>query len=201
MWLQKRPRDLETKFQKDHALRRFHELCTEIQQRTKDCLSSAEPAELPTGGLEPQWERLLEQRERYAAFHGELASGPFRPRVDEERAVFRGDSADRRHSHAFLMRQPSPPFIPEASEELGPEIPRSSPSAVDDHNRPMYSRMRPPDTKESASSSKNSSILSLEEGGSSRMRSNTGSREGSTRARLFKDFVSGTTRRKIREGV
>lgn len=201
LWLQKCPEGLDAKLKKDTALHKFHGLCTKVQQRTKDCLISAEAAELPTGGLEPQWERLLEQRERYATLQGDLGRRPHHPGVNAERGMFGKDPAARRHSHGFLKRQPSPPSISQASEEWRPDTSRSSPSVIGEHIRPVYTRVRPDETRESAPSSKNSSTLSLEEGESSRTRSNTGGRDGSSKNRLFKDFVSSSARRKKWESV
>lgn len=200
MWIQKSPDRLDARFEKDHALRRFHELCIEIQQRTKDCLSSAEPAELPTGGLEPQWERLLEERERYATFLEESASRPLSPAVDAVPGTSRTDPVVKRQSNSLLMRPMSPPMMPQFSDEQEPDTPRSSASIRGDQNRPPYPRARPKETRERASSSKNSSTLSLEAARSSRVRSNTGSRDGNPKNR-FKDFVSGSARRRMREGV
>jgi hypothetical protein len=202
MWLQKCPDHLDARFEKDNALRKFHELCIEIQQRTKDCLNSAESAERPTGGLEPEWERLLEERERYATFDKEWESRPLSPAAaDVVPGISRTDPAAKRHSNGFLTRPLSPPSKTRVSSEREPDTRRSSISIAGDQTRPLYSRARPGDTRESASSSKNSSALSLEVVESSRLRSNTGTRDGSSKNRFFKDFVSGPARRRMREGV
>jgi hypothetical protein len=201
VWLQKCPDDLDARFEKDNALRKFHELCIEIQQRTKDCLNSAESAERPTGGLEPEWERLLEERERYATFDKEWESRPLSPAANVIPGISRTDPAAKRHSNGFLMRSLSPPSKTQLSSEREPDTRRSSTSIGGDQTRPVYSRARPSDTRESASSSKNSSTLSLEVVESSRLRSNTGARDGPSKNRFLKDFVSGPARRRMREGV
>lgn len=197
LWLQKCPTGLEARPENDHALRRFHELCIEIQQRTKDCLSSAEPAELPTGGLEPQWERLLEEQEIYAPFDEEETHYPA---VEALPAMPRTDLSAKRQSNGLFTRPLSPPTMPQLNNEQQLDTPGSTASILAGQARPVCSRTRPKETQESASSSKNSSTLSLEAVEGSRLRSNTGSREGSSKHR-FKDFVSGSARRRMREGI
>ena len=199
LWLQKSPSNLHTKVEKDNALHRFHELCTEIQQRTIDCLSSAEPAERPSGGLEPQWERLLEERERYAA-SDEGTSPPVLPADDARPGICRMEPVAKHTAKGLFVRPPTPPPMPRVSNERQPDTPWTSASAVGYQNRPIDSRTRPKETRESASSSKNSSTRSVEAVESSRSRSNTGNRDGSSKHR-FKDFVSGSARRRMREGV
>lgn len=199
LWLQKHPHSLHAKVEKDRALRRFHELCTEIQQRTKDCLSSAEPAELPTGGLEPLWERMLEERERFVTSQ-ESTSRPILPVVDAVPGTSRTDPASKYQSNGFFMRSLSSPLVPQVSDEHETGTSRRPASIIGDQNRPVYAGMWPKETTESASSSKNSSTLSFEADESSRIRSNTGSRDGSSKSR-FKDFVSGPARRRMQEGV
>jgi hypothetical protein len=200
LWLRKRPNNIDAKFEKDHALRRFHELCNEIQNRTDDCLNSAESAERPTGSLEAEWERLLEEREIYTPFHEELASRPLSPADARASEVFRTYPAAKRQSNSLAFRPLSPSSLPQANSERELDALLSSASTAGDHNRTGYSRARPLETRESASSSKNSSTLSLEPTESSRVRSNTGGREGASKSR-FKEFVSGSARRRMREGV
>jgi hypothetical protein len=200
LWLQKHPNNLDAKFEKDHALRRFHELCLEIQQRTTDCLSNAEPAERPSGGLEPQWERLLEERERIASFGDESTSPPLSPVDDGVPGISRTDTTARRMSNGFFMPPLPHQSMSQVSNDQEPGTPRSSTSIRADQNRPMYPRTIPKETRESASSSMNSSTLSLEAGENSRLRSNTANRDGSSKNR-FKGLVSGSARRRLREGV
>ena len=200
LWLQKRPQNLDAKFEKDHALRRFHELCIEIQQRATDCLSSAEPAERPSGGLEPQWERLLEERERIAAFGEESTSPPLSPIEDGVPGISRTNATPRRASNGFFMPPLTPPLVNQVSNERESGTPRSSTSMRVDQNRPIYPRTLSKETKESASSSVNSSTLSLEVREVPRLRSNTANKDGSSKNR-FKGLVSGSARRRLREGA
>jgi hypothetical protein len=200
LWLQKCPGGLDAKFEKDPALRKFHELCTEIQKRTKDCLSMAEPAERPSGGLEPQWERLLEERERDAMFDTEASGRPLSPAVDAVPGISRGDLANRRTSNGLFPRPLSPPSMPPMSNEWEPGTPRSSASTVEDQARSVHSGIRPKEPRGSASSSRNSSTLSLEAVEGSRVRSNPSTRNGASKSR-FKDFVGGSARRRMRDGV
>lgn len=197
LWLQKRPNNIDAKLEKDHALRKFHELCTEIRQRTQDCLNSAESAERPTGGWEPEWERLLEERELHSTFHGKLASRPLSPPGRAIVGVSRTDLAAKRHSNGPLLRTASSPSTTHIRNEQEPDTPRSSASTIGEQNRPTPFRPRPKETIESTSSSKNSSTVSLEVGESSRVRSNTASRDASKHR--FKEFVSGSARRRMRE--
>lgn len=201
LWLQKRPNNVDAKFDKDHALRRFHQLCVEIQQQTKDCLNSAEPAERPTEGLELQWEQLLLERERSATFHEESNSRPGTRAGDEDAGVSRTDIATKRQSNGFFMQPATPLSIPQVSERRETDLPRSAASFIGDHVWSGYTRTEAKENNVgSAASSKNSSSLSLEVGESSRVRSNTISRDGSSKNR-FKDLVSGSARRRMREGA
>lgn len=200
LWLQKRPDNLDAKMEKDHTLRKFHELCVQIQRRTKDCLSKAEPAERPSGGLELEWQRLLVERERYGTFEDDLVSPTFLPASDVVSTSSRTDSASRRTSASLFMRPLTPPIVPRANHEREPDRPQGPTPVLAEHTRPAYSGTRTGESRKSASSSKNSSSLSLETAESSRLRSNTGSRDGSSKNR-FKDFVSASARRRMREGV
>ena len=201
LWLQKCPSNLEAKLEKDHALRRFHQLCVEIQRQTKDCLNSAEAAERPTEGLELQWEQLLLERERSATFYEETTSRPGTPTADAAPGLSRPDTVTKRHSNGIFMRPITPPSIPHVSEKREAEPPRNPASFIGDHVWSGYARTEPKENKVgSAASSKNSSTLSLEVGESSRVRSNTVSRDGSSKNR-FKDLVSGSARRRMREGA
>ena len=200
LWLQKCPVELEARLQKDIALRRFHELCVEIQQQTKDCLSSAEAAERPGGDFEAEWERLLEERERSITFYDEPGSPALSPTVEAEASFSYADPVTKRHSNGFFMSPPSPPSLPPGNSEWPPERPRSSTSFRGDQSRPNIFRNRASETKASAASSKNSSTLSFDATETPRARSNTASKDSSSKNR-FKDFVSGSARRKMREGV
>jgi hypothetical protein len=45
----------------DGDLLRFHNICVSLNDRTKDCLNRAEPAERPSSTLSVKWEELVEQ--------------------------------------------------------------------------------------------------------------------------------------------
>ena len=45
----------------DGDLLRFHNICLSLNERTKDCLNRAEPAERPSSSLSVKWEELVEQ--------------------------------------------------------------------------------------------------------------------------------------------
>lgn len=197
LWLRQRPADVEARRQKDPALRRFHELCVEIQQRSKDCLSSAEPAERPSGGLEPQWKRLLEERERADTFYETTTSRPISLAGDVVPGISHDDALPKRLSNSFVAQPLSPPI---AAQDEGPgrlDTPRSPPSMGGDQSRPAWSataRMI-----DANPSSENSSTFSLEGTKNSRIRSNTGNRDGSSKHR-FKDLMGGgSARRRTRE--
>jgi hypothetical protein len=200
LWLQKCPDDLDAKLKKDPALSRFHDLCIELQQRTKDCLSSAEPAERPTGGLEWQWERLLEERERSATFYDESTSRPVTPASEAVPGISHSEPAAKRYSNGHFWRPLSPPSMPQISDHQEVDPPRNVASVTGEQSRPIYSKSRPNETRGSATSSKNSSTLSFEAAEGSRARSSTLVRDGSSKSR-FKDLVSGSARRRMREGV
>ena len=198
LWLEKFPDHLDAKLERDPALRRFHQLCIGIQQQTKDCLNSAEPAERPTEELEFRWEQLLLERERPATFYEESGSRPGTPSANAASIIPRLETAIKRQSNGFFMQPFTPPSVSHFKDEREMDTPQRPASIIGDPNRSLYSQSRPKEKIGSAASSRNSSTPSFEAAESSRIRSNTVSRDGSSKNR-FKDLVSGSARRRMRE--
>jgi len=71
----------------DGDILRFHELCVDLQERTKQCLAKAEQAERPSSRLSLKWEELLEQLEDYSPTLAHKPSFSLFPRQSNYRPV------------------------------------------------------------------------------------------------------------------
>jgi hypothetical protein len=200
LWLRKCPSDIEAKLDKDPALRRFHELCKGIRQRTQNCLESAEAAERPSGELEPQWKRLLEERERSATDYRSAISQPLSPVEDIVPGISDIPIPDRRDSKTSRPQSLSPPSMNRSDNLWQSGALQGSTSSVIDQSRAARSPpTRTIDTQEGhLSSSQNLSTAYLDGTDYPRMRTTAGSRDGPAKSRI-KDFVSGSSRRRAKE--
>lgn len=193
LWLSKLPSNLETRLEKDATLRAFHEQCVELQQRTKDCLNHAEPAERPSEGLEFQWERLLEERERVAALEDEVLGRAISTDAPVEyNAQHRETLNARRRSNGLFISPRSRHVTKESDDGQDIETPMSSASlAGDQPDQRKYSQSAPRETLLSTTSSVNSSSVSLDVDEITQFRPSPQGREVPVRNRLVRDFVSG----------
>jgi hypothetical protein len=148
-------------------LLKFHTLCLELSQKTKDCLNKAEQAERPTENLEPKWEELVEQMERSSTFYDDAASKPTTPSADSMITALPNASnapTPKRQSIGYFAR-PTPPAPPSAQEYEDEETSTSSASATWDQSRLPFSpsaQAKKAAANESTNSSKNSSQYSLD---------------------------------------
>lgn len=61
LWLENTQKSASDIQATDGDLLRFHNICVSLNERTKDCLNRAEPAERPSSSLSVKWEELVEQ--------------------------------------------------------------------------------------------------------------------------------------------
>jgi len=61
LWLDHTKNSAHEILASDGDLLRFHNICVSLNERTKDCLNRAEPAERPSSSLSVKWEELVEQ--------------------------------------------------------------------------------------------------------------------------------------------
>jgi hypothetical protein len=194
LWLEVAPERLAALPEVEPAVAKFHELALALQQRTKDCLSKAEQAERPNGNHEVKWEELVELMDRSVTFYDESSSKPTTPATEIPLAGPANLSASHRNSIGYFT--PRPP-IPRRSTDTGgdgdEDTPPSSSSATWEQSRlPFAMSMSKSETRESTSSSKNSSTYSLDFSESAKGRQ---SRETSSSKYRLLDFVGGPRRK------
>lgn len=188
MWLAVAPSDLSDIPDLDDNVTKFHELCHQIQQRTKDCLNRAEQAERPSGNLEDKWEELVEQMEKSGTFYEESPSQANTPAIESTMASAAAAAGNNRNSIGYFASRPALPHRStdvsshrdyaeeeeEDDDEEEPPLPSSSSSATWEQGqqgqqgraqRPHLSSFhasRYPETRGSIDSSHNSSTYSLD---------------------------------------
>ncbi|KAI9813283.1 MAG: hypothetical protein M1827_004225 [Pycnora praestabilis] len=198
----------------------FHELCIDLQQRTKDCLTKAEQAEKPSSHLSLKWEELVEQLE-----NSQITPNATSTKQNHTESTPKTYAPANRASLFFAANNAST-TVPSSSSANGtsPTTPPGSSSgtvATDRirHHHQQQQRIYP-DTEEESNLSKSSSLYSLTlndlgdlsqqlgsqslahsqgQGQSQAMGGGTPSRDGSgSNKHKFSDFVGGF-RRKGRE--
>ncbi|EEP80624.1 conserved hypothetical protein [Uncinocarpus reesii 1704] len=196
LWLESAPLNLTSMPDVDENVIQFHNLCLQVQQRTKDCLNRAEQAERPNGNLEVKWEELVEQFERSSTFYDESSSKANTPSIETAMSNVAAMSGNNRNSIGYFSR---PPFqhrntdTSNGSDEADYETRSSAPSATWDPGRPKF--MTPKySERESVDSPHNSSTYSLEYPDQQKGRQSSITKESSAKYRLF-DLV-GNSRRK-----
>lgn len=202
VWLEVVSNRLSELEEVDSALARFHQLALHLQERTKECLSRAEQAERPNGSLEIKWEQLVDSMERAVTFYDESSSKPTTPAGETAKTSSTSAAGSNRNSIGYFASRPA---MPRRSTDYAPDhdddTPPSSASANWDNNRVPFAIPRWNDTRESTTSSKNSSTYSLEhQESSSKVRRSSITKESSTSGKhRFFDFVPATSRRKAKE--
>lgn len=197
IWLEIAPERLAELEEIDPAVSKFHEMAVRLHQRTKECLSRAEQAERPNGGLEVKWEELVDAMERSVTFY-EDSSKPTSPATEAAIAGSTSLTGSHRNSIGYFASRPSLPrrstdYAPEADDDTPP----SSSSATWDQSRVPFSIPRWADPRDSTGSSKNSSTYSLEYPEPSKSRRSSITRETTSKYRFF-DFVP-PSRRKAKD--
>ncbi|KAE8144518.1 hypothetical protein BDV25DRAFT_166657 [Aspergillus avenaceus] len=198
IWLEIAPDRLPDTGDIDPAVRKFHEMALHLDRRTRECLSKAEQAERPSGDLEVKWEELVDSMERSATFYEE-SSKPTTPATETAIAGSASVTASHRNSIGYFASRPSlPRRSTDYAADADDETPPSSSSATWDQSRVPFSIPRWSDTRDSTSSSKNSSTYSLEYPDSSRPRRSSITRETTSKYRFF-DFVPAPSRRRAKD--
>ena len=161
----------------ESPLTQFNTLCTELKARSKERLSSAELAEKPDGKLESKWQQILSEQQK-------------RRNVFEQQFVSSSNDTE-----LTALPQPADASYPEPRVEVGDDTAPSSAASARDRRIPLSHRQG--EINKALTNSTNSSTASfevLEE----RSRALPGSRDGSTKNRLF-DLMSSSGRRKGRD--
>ena len=152
-------------------LLKFHHICQELYQRTRDCLNKAEQAERPSDNLETKWEELVENMGKKTFYDDSSSTQVTTPSVDpvaEPIASASATSSKRNSLNSFTFRRTSPAVQPRpgpsetAVEDPDEETPPSSASATWDDQRAIPYRRKHSETGEGASTSVNSSQLSFD---------------------------------------
>lgn len=197
LWLDTAPADFSEVREVDQNVLKFHALCLENQQRTKDCLNRAEQAERPNGTLEFKWEELVGQIEKSGTFYEEGSSKANTPSVETAMTGAAAAAGSNRNSIGYFTR---PPFVHRSTDaSLHNDDPEEeAQQAWEPPPRPIFSQPRyNNEPRESVDSSHNSSTYSLEANEPSRGRKVSISRDHSAKHRFF-DFVT-SSRRKVKE--
>lgn len=197
LWLEVAPDRLGDLSECDPNLLAFHNLCLELRQRTKDCLSKAEQAERPSGNLEMKWEELVEQIEKSNTFYDDSSSKPNTPSAETTMMGAAAAVGGNRNSIGYFSRPPLPHRTTDIGQDADDETPPSSASAIVEHGKLPFRYAEPLD---STSNSKNSSVYSLDQSDGGKSRQANASRDISGKHRIL-DFVGASqSRRKAREG-
>ena len=200
LWQQNAPQDLQGKLESDSAFCSFYDLCHRLDQATRDCLTNAEPAEKPAAGGDPRWERLMQEQETVTTFYEDSGSVPATPVAEVMPDVFasagpakrgsvnlslkRGSSHDRIEP-VQAMELESPTSAVSSPADYGWQPPPPQPQATTGSGRMRPSDMSPPRPQD------------LTEPGP--IYESMGERGTPSKSRLFRDFVSGSTRRRPRD--
>lgn len=84
LWLENTTKSAPDIQASDGDLLRFHNICVSLNERTKDCLNRAEPAERPSSSLSVKWEELVEQLQGTSFEAGRGAATRNRGSIKEE---------------------------------------------------------------------------------------------------------------------
>ena len=130
LWIAHHPAHVAEAEEHNNNLRSFHNLCFQLQQRTRECLNQAEQAERPSGGLEPKWERLLEERLKTATIFNETTSKPGILQKDLSNHRHSQDTASVRWSNGYSPHTDNSQGIPDISSTREARTPTSTASAT-----------------------------------------------------------------------
>lgn len=160
----------------DENVKAFHEICMTLQDRTQECLDTAEQAGRPEQGLQPKWERLLAEqpsmlnvREPYE----EVAS----PIEDDEVTALPQTQMRHVSSRSVSGGNGYFPLIPtvQRSPVLGDKDSMSDRGPTNDQRAKL---------RGTATASNNSSTISFDGPDEQHTRSAPSSRDGTGRARF-----------------
>ncbi|KAF3490507.1 GTPase activating protein [Arthroderma uncinatum] len=199
VWLQAAPSGLTEIPDMDVNILKFHSLCIELENRTKESLNKAEQAEQPSGNLEVKWEELVEQIEKSGTFYEESSSKANTPSKESTiTSVSSTTAGNNRNSIGYFPRTPYLKSTEASiSDDADDDTPSSATSAPWEQNRPTFTQPKYyADSRKSTESLHNSSTVSLTQSETPKNRQSGMSRD-SGKYRLF-EFVD-RTRRKGKE--
>ena len=172
LWMAHAPANLAEEPELDQTVKEFHNICTELQARTKENLLGAEQAEKPDKKLEPKWQQVLKEQQQklQPMYSGQFTAAPAN---DPE-----------------LTALPQPIDEVVGSSTGGELISIPATPAWNGRSTSNHNNIR---TLTDSTNSSSASIDAVDDG---RIRI-TSSRDGSTKNRLF-DLMSSSGRRKGR---
>lgn len=199
VWLQAAPSGLTEIPDMDVNILKFHSLCIELENRTKESLSKAEQAEQPSGNLEVKWEEIAEQVEKSGTFYDESSSKANTP--SKESAITNVNSTSASNNRNSIGYFPRTPYLKSTeasiSDDPDDDTPSSATSAPWEQGRPTFTQPKYyADSRKSTESLQNPSTVSLTQTETPKNRQSGMSRD-SGKYRLF-EFVD-RTRRKGKE--
>jgi hypothetical protein len=172
----------------DENLRAFNSYCVELARRSKDCLKAAEQAERPDQKSEPAWQRLLTDQQKSIAANNVFEESLVRSHADADITAL-PQTADAVVETEYKHTEMSP-----GGE--GDNTPSSSASLAWDRRIPFPHRSAEARAMTNSTNSSSDAVDATEE---ARSRPLPGSRDGSTKNRLF-DLMSSSSRRKGKAG-
>ncbi|KAM5445325.1 GTPase activating factor [Microsporum canis] len=199
VWLQAAPSGLTEIPDMDVNILKFHSLCIELENRTKESLNKAEQAEQPSGNLEVKWEEIAEQVEKSGTFYDESSSKANTP--SKESAITNVNSTSASNNRNSIGYFPRTPYLKSTeasiSDDPDDDTPSSATSAPWEQGRPTFTQPKYyADSRKSTESLQNPSTVSLTQTETPKNRQSGMSRD-SGKYRLF-EFVD-RTRRKGKE--
>lgn len=146
----------------DDSVKAFHEICTNLKQRVKDCMADAEMAQEPNSKLERQWQKMLNEQPKSRISHGHF------------REIY---------GETDITALPQPPEVRNYSSRYGIVAQRETPRAATGEEAGAE---QPYDlAARTMTGSTNSSSASFEAYEDSRNRPSTSGKDGSSKGRFF----------------
>ena len=197
LWLRNCPANLAGEGEGDGSLRKFHDICLDIQRRTSECLQAAERAQKPLEEADSNLEQGTEEGRRFSGYFEKRSSKTMGSPIEGPATTPPAKASGKRHSngHHSASLSLSRRFV--IPNSRGEKTPPSSASPTWDQAQLPFQRPLPGESGSKIAST-NSSTLSLEEADPTRNPEQQSNREGSSKYRIF-DLVGGSSRRKPKD--
>ncbi|KIW11015.1 hypothetical protein PV08_10314 [Exophiala spinifera] len=171
----------------DDPIRVFHALCLELSAKSKECLKAAEQAERPSERSQPSWERLVYDQQKETSSSNMFGAPIVKPRTSAELTAL-PQTADTVTNFEYKHAETSP------NVGEGDTTPSSLASIAWDRRIPFPQRAT---DARAMTNSTNSSTASVDFSEENRTRVLPGSRDGSSKNRLF-ELMSSSSRKKAK---
>ncbi|KAL8243885.1 hypothetical protein R6Q59_010143 [Mikania micrantha] len=192
LWMDSAPDDI-LNAEVDESVRLFHQTCTGIRRREREAVAGAEPAEKPDNNFEPQWQRILLERQKpqRTVSGNHIEEGFSRLSLEQDITALPQKSDSRSTT--------SPSKLEGFDTNTGGDTTPSSSTSTADPRPTPYNTLHP-SLNPVLTNSTNSSTLSLDTTEDQRNRPLLGSKDGSSKNR-FLDMVNPNTKWKPGRGV